>query len=114
MPAVALDQAGPFPELGEAGLQVGLEGEEGWEGVGAWVGEWFGGEGLHGGHVGSFWIVEFRRATMMFRYQPYVDYIYCIDTLMDAKIKSFTSQSELHFGKAPASSIDIGYHPVFT
>lgn len=37
--AVALDQAGPFAVLGEAGLQVGLEGEEGGEGVGLWVGE---------------------------------------------------------------------------
>lgn len=51
---MALDQARPFAELGEAGLQVGLEGEEGWEGVGAGVGEGFaGGERLHRGHVGS-------------------------------------------------------------
>lgn len=41
--AVALYEAGPFAELGEAGLEVRLEGEEGGEGVALWVGEWFGG-----------------------------------------------------------------------
>ncbi len=50
MAAVSLDQAGPFAELGEAGLEVGLEGEEGWEGVGFGVGERVNGERLHRSH----------------------------------------------------------------
>lgn len=50
--AVALYEAGPFAELGEAGLEVRLEGEEGGEGVALWVGEWFGGWGLHWSHIG--------------------------------------------------------------
>ena len=41
--AVALYEAGPFAELGEAGLEVRLEGEEGGEGVALRVGEWLGG-----------------------------------------------------------------------
>ena len=41
--AVALYEAGPLAELGEAGLEVRLEGEEGGEGVALRVGEGFGG-----------------------------------------------------------------------
>ena len=48
--AVALDEAGPFAVLGEAGLEVGLEAEEGGKGVGDGVGEWFGGLELRGRH----------------------------------------------------------------
>ena len=48
--AVALDEAGPFAVLGEARLEVGLEGEEGGEGVGDGVFEWLGGMGLCGRH----------------------------------------------------------------
>lgn len=48
--AVALDEAGPFAVLGEAGLEVGLEGEEGGEGVGDGEGEWLGVVGLCGRH----------------------------------------------------------------
>ena len=50
--AVALDEAGPFAELGEAGLEVGLEGEEGGEGVGVGVGEGFGGGRVERSHWG--------------------------------------------------------------
>lgn len=50
MTAVALDQTGPFTELGCSGLQVGLEGEEG--GVGVDLGE---DEGDGGGIVGLDW-----------------------------------------------------------
>ena len=43
--AVALDEAGPFAELFEAGLEVRLEAEEGGiEGVDSRVGEWWGSE----------------------------------------------------------------------
>ncbi len=51
--AVALDEAGPFAELGEEGLLIGLEGEEGGVGgVVGGVGE--GGVGRRGGH-GCWW-----------------------------------------------------------
>lgn len=53
VPAISLDEAGPFAELGEAGLQVGLEGEEGREGVVLGIGEWFGGKRLCRGHRAS-------------------------------------------------------------
>jgi len=46
---VALDEAGPFAELGGAGCEVWLEGVEGGEGVDFGVGEgWGGGGGGHG------------------------------------------------------------------
>ncbi len=51
MPAVALDEAGPFAELGEEGLLVGLEGEEG--GVGGVVGGVGEGGGAGGGRLGG-------------------------------------------------------------
>ncbi len=49
MAGVALDEAGPFAELGGAGCEVWLEGVEGGEGVDFGVGEgWGGGGGGHG------------------------------------------------------------------
>lgn len=56
MATVALDEAGPFAELGGAGLKVGLEGEEGGEGVDLGEGEGRGGrgDGSHEGAVGSW------------------------------------------------------------
>lgn len=55
MPAVALDEAGPLAQLGEARRQVRLQGEEGREGVGGRVGEGFGGGGGGGEWVGGVW-----------------------------------------------------------
>lgn len=56
--AVALDQAGPLEELGEAGLQVRLQAEERGEGVGFWVGEGRGGCGFGGGGESGGWWVD--------------------------------------------------------
>lgn len=51
---VALDEAGPFAELGGAGCEVWLEAVEGGEGVDLGVGQWWGGG--DGGHGFGGWV----------------------------------------------------------